>query len=38
MPSHSRALADILLKNAPKKGVKKEEISKEPKKSDKKQK
>jgi hypothetical protein len=30
MANHSRALADILLKNAPKKSVKKEEIKKEP--------
>ena len=30
MASHSRALADILLKSASKKGVKKEEIKKEP--------
>jgi len=30
MASHSRALADILLKNAPKKGVKKTEVKKEP--------
>lgn len=29
MASHSRALADILLKNAPKKGVKKIEVKKE---------
>ncbi len=29
MPSHSRALADILLKNASKKGVKKTETKKE---------
>lgn len=29
MPSHSRALADILFKNAPKKGVKKTEVKKE---------
>ena len=28
MPSHSRALADILYKNAPKKGVKKVEAEK----------
>jgi hypothetical protein len=29
MPSHSRALADILLKNAPKKALEKVEIKKE---------
>ena len=29
MPSHSRALADILLKNAPKKSVKSTETKKE---------
>ena len=29
MAAHSRALANILLKNAPKKGVSKEEIKKE---------
>ena len=33
MAAHSRALANILLKNAPKKGVSKEEIKKEPVKS-----
>jgi hypothetical protein len=38
MAVHSRGLANILLKNAPKKGVKKEEISKEIKKSDNKKK
>ena len=32
MAVHSRGLANILLKNAPKKGVKKEEVSKEIKK------
>lgn len=36
MASHSRALADILLKNAPKKGVKKTEVKKEPNKPNKK--
>lgn len=36
MPSHSRALADILLKNATKKGVKKIEVKKEVTKTNKK--
>jgi hypothetical protein len=30
MASHSRALADILFKNAPKKGVKTVDVKKEP--------
>jgi|JI9StandDraft_2_1071091.scaffolds.fasta_scaffold736318_2 hypothetical protein len=30
MANHSRALANILFKNAPKKGVKKTEVKKEP--------
>lgn len=38
MPSHSRALSDILLKNAPKKGVKKMDMKKEVKKEEKKNK
>jgi len=38
MPSHSRALADILFKNASKKGVVKVESKKEIKKSDNKKK
>ena len=38
MPSHSRALADILFKNAPKKGVKKMDMKKEVKKEEKKNK
>jgi len=38
MAVHSRPLANILLKNAPKKSVKKEEVSKEVKKSDNKKK
>jgi hypothetical protein len=34
MAKHSRALANILFKNAPKKGVKNTEVKKEPSKSD----